>query len=367
VDKYLGSEFLLNTKNGVNHMYKRVFVIFFISTFLCCSYTASLFSQTEPFYKSKTITIVTGYSTGGTMDGWSRLMAQYLGKHMPGNPGVVVQNMPGGGSMVAANYVYKVARPDGLTLGLFGPGLFFGQLIGQKEVQFQWEKFSWIGSPELTDESLYVRADTNYKTLEDIRKAPGQVRCGAGNRGSSSYYIPKIVEDIAGVKFNMVTGYPGTADANLALEKGEIHCRATSLGSVFGAEPGRTWLKNGFINVLVHTAAKRDPRMPDVPTIYDLMNRYKPPEATQRLVKVVVSPGNIGRPFVAPPDTPSERVKLLREGFAKAMKDPELLAEAKRRDWDAEHQRGEELEALAREVTNQPPEVIEKLKSLLRD
>jgi tripartite-type tricarboxylate transporter receptor subunit TctC len=344
---------------------KRVPLSFVFSILLFASCAPDLSGQTDSFYKNKTITIVTGYSTGGTMDGWARLMAQHLGKHVPGNPSVVVQNMPGGGSMVAANYVYKVAKPDGLTLGLFGPGLFFGQLIGQKEVQFQWEKFNWIGSPELTDESLYVRADTNYKTLEDIRKAPGQVRCGAGNRGSSSYYIPKIVEDIAGVKFNMVTGYPGTADANLALEKGEIHCRATTIGSVFGAEPGRTWIKNGFISLLVHTGAKRDPRIPDVPTIYDLMNKYKTPETTRRFVKVMVSPGNVGRPFVTSPGTPPERVKLLRNGFAKAMNDPELLAEAKKRDWDAELQSGEDLENLAREVTNQPPEVIEKLKTLL--
>jgi tripartite-type tricarboxylate transporter receptor subunit TctC len=346
-------------------MRKRFSFILFFAILLSGTHTASLFSQTESFYKNKTITIVTGYSTGGTMDGWARLLAPYLGKHMPGNPNAVVQNMPGGGSMVAANYLYKVAKPDGLTLGLFGPGLFFGQLIGQKEVQFEWQKFSWIGSPELTDESLYIRADIPYKSFDDMRKAPGQVRCGSGNRGSSSYYIPKIVEDITGVKFNMVTGYPGTADANLALEKGEIHCRATSMGSVFGAEPGRTWLKTGFISVLVHTGAKRDPRIPDVPTIYDLMNRYKTPEAIRRLVKVVVSPGNVGRPFVASPGTPPDRVKLLRDGFAKAMGDPELLAEAKRRDWDAEHIRGEELESLAREVTNQPPEVIERLKSLL--
>jgi tripartite-type tricarboxylate transporter receptor subunit TctC len=299
------------------------------------------------------------------MDGWARLIAQHLGKHMPGNPNVVVQNMPGGGSMVAANYVYKVAKPDGLILGLFGPGLFFAQLIGQKEAQFQWEKFSWIGSPELTDESLYIRADSPYKNFEDMRKAPGQIRCGAGNRGSSSYYIPKIVEDITGVRFSMVTGYPGTADANLALEKGEIHCRATSLGSVFGAEPGRTWLKKGFISILVHTGAKRDSRIPDVPTIHDLMNRFKTAEPTRRLVNVVISPSKIGRPFVAAPETPSERVKLLREGFAKAMKDPDLLAEAERRNWDPAHQRGEDLEALAREVTNQPREVVEKLKALL--
>lgn len=346
-------------------MQKRFILTFLVCSCLCVTRAADLFGQAEPFYKNKTITIIVGYSTGGTMDGWARLLAQYLGKYIPGNPNVVVQNMPGGGSMVAANHVFRVAKPDGLTLALFGPGLFFAQLIGQKEVQFDWQKFSWIGSPELTDESLYIRADTPYKTFEDIRKSPGQVRCGAGNRGSSSYYIPKVVEDITGVKFSMVTGYPGTADANLALEKGEIHCRATSLGSVFGAEPGRTWIKNRFISVLVHTAAKRDPRIPDVPTIYDLMDQYKTPEANRRFVKVVASPGNIGRPFVASPGTPPERVRFLREGFAKAMSDPALLAEAKRRDWDAEHKRGEDLESLARDVINQPPAVVEKLKSLL--
>jgi tripartite-type tricarboxylate transporter receptor subunit TctC len=346
-------------------MYKRRYLVSILWIALSAGSVAGAFGQTEPFYKGKTITIVVGYTTGGTMDGWARLMAQHLGKYVPGMPNVVVQNMPGGGSMVSANYIYRVARPDGLTLGVFGPGLFFGQLIGQKEVQFDWQKFSWIGSPELTDESLYVRRDIPYKTFEDIRKAPGEVRCGAGNRGSSSYYIPKIVEDLTGVKFNMVTGYPGTADANLALEKGEIQCRATSLGSVFGAEPGKTWVKTGFISVLVHTAAKRDSRIPDVPTIYDLMNKYKAPETTRRFVKVVVSPGNVGRPFVGPPGVSNERLKMLRDGFAKAMNDPELLAEAKRRDWDAEHQRGEELEALAKEVTHQPQDVIERLKNLL--
>lgn len=346
-------------------MYQKKFCIFFFSLFLCIAYSASLFSQTEPFYKGKTITIAVGYSAAGTMDGWGRLVAQHLGKYIPGNPNVIVQNMPGGGSMISANYVYKVAKPDGLTLGLFGPGLFFSQLIGQKEVQFEWQKFSWIGSPELTDESLYIRADTPHKSFADMRKAPEQVRCGAGNRGSSSYYIPKIVEEITGVRFNMVMGYPGTADANLALERGEVHCRATSVGSVFGAEPGRTWMKTGFISVLVHTGTKRDPRMPEVPTIYDLMDRYKTPEATRRLVKVVVSPGNVGRPIVASPGVPPDRVKLLREGLARTMSDPELLAEAKKRNWDPDHQRGEELEALAREVTNQPPEVIERLKKLL--
>jgi tripartite-type tricarboxylate transporter receptor subunit TctC len=346
-------------------MRKRAFFTFLVAIFLCATYTPSLFSQTEPFYKNKTVTIVVGYSTGGTMDGWARLLAQHLGKYIPGNPNVVVQNMPGGGSMVSANHVFKVAKPDGLTLGLFGPGLFFAQLIGQKEVQFEWQKFSWIGSPELTDESLYIRADTPFKSFEDIRKVPGQVRCGAGNRGSSSYYIPKIAQEITGVTFNMVTGYPGTADANLALEKGEIHCRATSVGSVFGAEPGRTWIKTGFILVLVHTATKRDPRMPDVPTVYDLMDRYKSPEATRRLVKTVVSPGNMGRPFAAPPGVPPDRIKILREGFTKAMSDPDLLSDAKKRNWDPDHQKGEDLDALAREVTKQPPDVIERLKTLL--
>ena len=224
-------------------MFTRVFSTFLFSLFLCATHVASLFGQTEPFYKNKTITIVTGYSTGGTMDGWARLMAQYLGRHIPGNPNAVVrtcrEEVPWSRPITSTKWPSLMDSP----LVYSAPEL--SSAIKQKEVQFEWQEFSWIGSPELTDESLYIRADTPYKSFEDIRKVPGQIRCGAGNRGSSSYYIPKIVEDITGVRFNMVTGYPGTADANLALEKGEIHCRATSLGSVFG--PSRTHLvKNPF-------------------------------------------------------------------------------------------------------------------------
>jgi len=163
-------------------------------------------AQTEPFYKGKTVTIVTGFSTGSIFDLVARATAQYWGKHIPGNPNVIVQNMPGAGSVVAANYVYGVAKPDGLTVGSISSGIYSDQLVGRKEVQYDWAKFSWIGSSDQTNQILLVRADTAYKSLEDIRKAAEPPRCGAMGTGTATYYIPKLMEDVLGAKIQVVTG-----------------------------------------------------------------------------------------------------------------------------------------------------------------
>ena len=147
--------------------------------------------------------------------------------------------MPGAGSLTAANYIYSVAKPDGLTIGFVTPGLYFNQLTDMKEVKFDWAKFSWIGSPERTVRIIYGRADTPYKNLEDIRNAPEQPRCGATALGTVGHYFPRLIEEVAGVKFGIVTGYPGAAEIDLAMQKGEVQCRAGSLEGYFGSEPTR--------------------------------------------------------------------------------------------------------------------------------
>jgi len=222
-----------------------------------------------PFYQGKTIRIVVGFAAGGAVDLWARVVASYWPKYIPGNPDIVVQNMPGGSTMIAANYVYGVAKPDGLTLASIAPALYFDQLIGRKEVQFDWTKF--IGSPEQIDELLFIRADAPYKTLEDIRKAAEPPRCAATGPASATYYFPKLLENVFGLKFNIVTGYPGGAEADLAIEKGEMQCRGSSASSFFGREPGRTWAKTGFVRVVVQAGSRRDARAPDAPTIWELM------------------------------------------------------------------------------------------------
>ena len=336
----------------------------FLAVCLVFVSSADLRSQTA-FYEGKTIRMIVGFSPGGSNDLWTRLIAQHMGKYVPGNPEFVVQNVAGGGSMVAANQVYSVTKPDGLTLANIAPALYLEQLAGRKEVQFDWAKFSWIGSPERTEEVLFIRADSPYKTIDDLRKIAEPARCGATGIGSVDHYFPKLLEDILGVKFNIVTGYPGAAEVHLAIEKGEMQCRVGSVSSFLDREPGRTWAKNGFVRVLVQGGKKRDPRLPDAPTIYELMDRYKSPNAVRGLANVLLSPGVLGRPLIASPGIPLERVKLLRAAYTKTLNDPALLADLKKRGWQASPVSGEELEAVAKDVVAQPPEVIEKMKQLL--
>ena len=341
-------------------VFSRVSFLFGFALLSSVSYAAA-----PEFFKGKTIRLVVGNSVGGAQDDWGRFVAQYLGKHIPGNPDIVVQNMPGAGTVIAANYVYSVAKPDGLTLGLINPAIYIDQLLGAKEVKFDWPKFSWIGSPERIDQVLFIRADTPYKTLEDIRKAAEPPKCAALARTGLGYFLPQLLEEGLGLKIHMVVGYGGGGDMNLAIEKGEVQCRAGTVSAYVGREPTRTWIKNGFVRALAQSGAKRYPKLPDVPTVYELMETYKAPDATKRLARVLLSSGDLGRPFIAPPAVPAERVKVLREAFTKAMNDPALLADANKRKWDLDLLSGEELEVVSKDIMVQPPEVIERMKKLL--
>ena len=317
------------------------------------------------FFKGKQMKIVVGASAGAASDLYARVVANHLPKQIAGKPEIIVQNMPGGGSLTAANYVYSVAKPDGLTLGAVTAPIYFAQLLGRKEVQFDWAKFTWIGTPEENDELFFIRSDQPYKTLLDLRKAGEAPRCGASGVGSTGFYIPKLIEEIFGVRINMVTGYPGAADVDLAVEKNEIHCRGTTISAFFGREPGKTWAKNGFVRFLVQTGDKRNHRLPDTPTIWELMDQEKGMDAKKRLARVVLGPGAFGRPILATPGIPPDRVKLLRDAYLNMLKDPEFAAEAKKRQWEIAPISGERLEALAKEVINQPPDIIERMKKVM--
>jgi tripartite-type tricarboxylate transporter receptor subunit TctC len=328
-------------------------------------FSSVLRAQNDPFYKDKTVRIIVAFTAGGGYDLWMRSLARYMGKHLPGNPAFIVQNMPGAGSITAANYLYNLAQPDGLTFGSISAALYFDQMIGRKEVNFDWAKFSWIGTPERTSEMIYIRSDTPYKTFDEIRKASEPPRCGSVGTGATDYYFPRLLAEALGVKFQIVTGYPGSIDIDLATERGEVHCRAGTLAAFFGREPGRTWAKTGFVRLLVQGGKKRDPRAPDVPTIYELMDKHGTPDAIRRVATVLLSPGEFGRPLLGPPGIPADRLRVVREAFTKTMGDPDLLAEAKKNRWETNFSTGDEMAALAREVTNQPPEVVDLMKKIL--
>src|ERR1041385_4997051 len=182
-----------------------------------------------PFFQGKTIRFVVGYPAGSTHDLWARLVGPYMTKYIPGNPTTIVQNMPGAGSATAANYVYSVAKPDGLSIAVVNAGLYFDQLLGRKEVQFDWSKFAWVGSTTRSESLLYMWGAAPYKTIQDVRTAATPPKCGSTGTGNTGYYIPKLLEEAIGAKFTVITGYPGGADIELAAERGEVHCRAISI------------------------------------------------------------------------------------------------------------------------------------------
>src|ERR1051325_3377279 len=328
--------------------------------------TATLSSAAESnYFSGKTIRVVVGSSAGGGYDLSARLMAQHIGKHIPGNPSVVVQNMPGAGGAVAANYIYAVAKPDGLTLGAFNPALYFDQLVGRPEVKFDWSKFTWIGSPEENDVLHFIPTDAPFKTIDDLCNAKEPPRCGSTGTGTTGHYLPRLLEETLGIKTTIVSGYQGGSEIDVAVERNEVVCWSPLVATYFGREPYKRWHKSGFTRVVVQSGAKRDERIKDVPTLNELMQQYKTPEAGKRLAKVILPAATLGRPISAPPGLPPAASKALRDAYSQTMRDPEVVAEATKRGWDLAPLTGAELESLSTEVIAQPSDVIEKMKWVL--
>ena len=339
--------------------------IFYLSFVLVLPLFASpVGAQGEPFYKGKQIRIIVGLSSGGGYDRAARMLARNIGKYIPGNPDVVVQNMPGASSVTAANYVWGVAKPDGLTILAPHNNVYLGQLSGQKEVQFDLPKFQWIGSLENDDMILFGRADAPFKSMGDIVRAKEPPKCGSTGVGSSDYVMSKILEETIGAKVTAVTGYPGSSEIAIALERGEVACMGLTISTYFGREPFLSWLKTKFVRFLAQSGHKRQQRVEEAPTIYELMDEYKTSATKRRVAEAMLQGGEWARPYMVAPGTPADRVAILRAAFDKAVKDPELLAEAQKLRMDVTPMRGEQLQTMAKEVMLQPPEVIEQIKKL---
>jgi len=329
---------------------------------LLCS--APLHAQT-PFYQGKTITIIVGTKAGDVYDLYPRLVAEFMPKFIPGNPNIIVQNVAGAAGLIATNQLYNTSKPDGLTLGAIYPALYFEQLAKRPEVKFDWSKLVWIGSTVSSNSLMYMRSDTPYKTIEDVRTASTPPKCGATGVTSSAYYMPKLLEEATGAKFDVVPGYVAGQDIDLAVERGEVMCRAFTVNAFFAREPFITWRKKNFVRVLYQTGNKRDARIKDVPLFNELMDKYKTAENVRRLVKVVLAADEFGRPIVFPPGVPADRVKIIRDAFNKTIHDPTLLAEAEKRRLDIDPASGEELDALAKEVMTATPDIVDRVKKLI--
>jgi len=304
-------------------------------------------AQTSPF-EGKTITIVVGFKTGGGYDRTARILARHLPKHIPGRPNVIVQNMPGANSITAANHVYNVAKPDGLTLGTFNRNLVLAQLTHVPGVKYDMRKFAWIGSAASETTILAIRADLPYKTFDELRKSGKTVVIGATGPGANTYDFPLLLKDLLGVDLKIVSGYSSSSDIMLAIERKEVDGRAGSYSSL------QQFIGRGLVRPLVRARAI-EPGIENLPVDEDLA----PNPRARAIMALRSAPEVIGRPYVTTPGTREDIVRILREAFRNVIKDPQLLAEAEKAKMDFEFIGGDETLKIVNEVLLQPKDVVD--------
>jgi tripartite-type tricarboxylate transporter receptor subunit TctC len=318
-------------------------------------------SAQDNFFQGKAIRVIVGFSAGGGYDTYARLIARHMSKHIAGNPTVVVDNMTGAGSLIAANHVYKVAKPDGLTIGHFIGGMFLQQLLGKPGVEFDARKFEYLGVPAQDDFMLAISKASGITSVEQLMAAKTPLKLGGISAGSGTDDLPNLLRAVVGLPVQLVQGYKGTADVRLAFASGEVHGLSNSWQS-FRA----TWkkeLESGEAFVVLQETLTPHPELPKVPLA---INLAKTDEAKKLIRTVVQVHGPTVRPFVVPPGTPKDRVQILRKGFMDALKDPELLAEAKKASLEIKPMDGAELERGVHEIFNLDAASVGKLKDILK-
>ncbi len=317
----------------------------------------------EDFYSGKTIRIVVGFSAGGGFDTYARALARHMGKHVPGNPTFVVENMTGAGSLIAANHVYKVAKPDGLTIGHFIGGLFLGQVLGQKGIEFDARKFEFIGAP-ITDHVVCAMTKASGITsLEKWMASKTPVKMGGIAPGTSTPdNATRILNTALSLPTQIVSGYKGTADVRLAAESGELAGGCWGWDSV--SVTWRKALDSGEAVVVLQANRKTHPDLPNVPQAM----KYAKTEEGRRLIEVgIYGESETVRTYTLPPGTPKERVQLLRKAFDATLKDPEFLADAKKSKLNVDPITPEEIEKDIAGLFKLEPALLKKLKEVLYD
>ncbi len=310
------------------------------------------------FYKGKNVELLIGYSGGGGYDVYARLLARHMGRHIPGNPTIVPRNMPGAGSLVLANWLYNVAPKDGTAFGIIGRGTGFDTLLGNKAAQFDATKFTWIGSAN-NEVSVCVAWNTSpIKKFEDMLTR--ELIVGGTSSSADTDQFPRITNGVLGTRMKIVTGYPGGNEVGLAMERGEVQGRCGwSWSSVESTHPD--WVKNKRINILAQLSLEKHPDLPNVPLIMD----FAKTEEQKQIFRLVFARQVMGRPFVAPPGVPPERVAALRKAFMDAMADPALLAEAKKLQLEITPVSGEKVQQLVEEVYQTPKAIADKVADAL--
>jgi tripartite-type tricarboxylate transporter receptor subunit TctC len=317
----------------------------------------------EDFYRGKTVTIIVGLAPGGGFDTVARLVARHMGNHIPGNPAVIVENMDGAGSLLAANHLYSVAKPDGLTAGVINELQMINQLTGTDGVQFDARKYGWIGSVQKDSVACTIRADSPYKTAQDLlRQDLPPLIVGATGPGTSTHDLPKTLIGSLGANMRVVSGYTGSAPIRLAVESREVDGLCWAYESVLST--AANWMDTGFANLIIYQAAEPDPRIeqryPGVPRAEDLA----PNEQAKRLIRAATAPTAMSKPFLTPPGVPADRLQALQKAFEATMKDPAFLAEAEQAKVEVDFNTGVETERIVKEILDLPPELATRLSEM---
>jgi tripartite-type tricarboxylate transporter receptor subunit TctC len=307
----------------------------------------------EDFYKGRTVSIIIGYSVGGGYDTYARLLSRYIGDHIPGRPTVVPQNMPGAGSIKAANYIYGVAAKDGTAIATFGRTIPVAPLLAAAGASFDATKFTWLGSISKDTSLCVTSAKSEIKTWGDLLAKPSTF--GGEGAGADPDVFARLYKNVFGAKIKVVSGYPGTNDVALAMERNEIDgfC-GLSWSTLKSVHPD--WLNNKSINIIVQAALKKEPQLPDIPLAMDLARDQE----QFQIVKLVLVSQEMARPFAAPPGLPADRRAALLAAFEATLKDGAFLAEARRQNLDVDPVSAEEIDALLAEVYATPKNVTDK-------
>ncbi len=326
-----------------------------VGLLLAAAATPAQAQSVADFYKGKTVNVLIGVGVGGEYDLQARLVARHIGKHIPGNPNVVPQNMVGAGGINMANHLYNTATRDGTFIGMMGNNFPATQAVGGKSVKFDAGKFQWLGTIAPVVETMAVWHTAGVKTIDDLRKQ--EIVAGASGRGAITYFYPMMMNAFLGTKFKIVTGYPGGNQINLAMERGEVQARNNTWSSWKATRP--QWIKDKQIFVV----AQAGPRAPDLdaPSVEELA---KTPD-DRLTIELIVSGTQLGRPFATTPDVPADRLAALRNAFRETMKDPEFLKDAAQMNFEVNPVYGEPMQKTVEKILSTPKNLAMRAKEFL--
>jgi tripartite-type tricarboxylate transporter receptor subunit TctC len=311
----------------------------------------------DAYFKNKQIRLIVGSAPGGGYDAYGRLLSQYMRDHIPGNPTIIVQNMPGAGSLVAANYIYNVAPKDGTFFGAVNAMLSTDPLLYPERVKFDPRQFRWLGSALREHHIGVAWSASGVRTLDDVLKSQLIV---AGTGGATNF-VPLFVDALLGAKMKMIPGYQGTKQGMLAMERGEVGGVVGITWASIKATNG-SWLRDDKIRVFAQFGLNKHPELPDVSWIYD----YARTDDDRAAMDLAFGNSEFGRPFIAPPGVPDQVVEILRDAFEDTMSDPAFQADAEKRQLDLELTSGREIQSLIEKFYRTPPAVVERVKQIVQ-